>query len=132
MMIHHTGYLVKRIEEAVKSFEKLGYKVELPITSDNTRDIYICFMTLGEYRIELIQPTGQQSPIFGLMKRHKNSPYHICYETTEFDKTVEKLIDDGFSMFNPPAPAPAIGDRRVAFFVGSEIGMFEILEGERI
>lgn len=128
MKIHHIGYLVKRIDSAIGEFEKLGYRLHAPIVLDETRGAYICFMNNCGYCIELISPVNKQSPIYGLMDKHKNSPYHICYEAEDFEAAIHKLCNEGFMIFQSPSPAPAIGGNRVAFLVNADIGMIEVLE----
>ena len=130
MRIHHIGYLVKRIDDAVTEFEKLGYEIETPVLLDEIRGAFICFMQNGGYRIELISPEGEQSPIYGLLKKSKNSPYHLCYETVDFNNEVSKLEQGCLTMFLPPSPAPMLSNRRVAFLMSAEIGMIEILEAQ--
>ena len=36
-------------------------------------------------RDELVSPAAEDSVVSGLMKKYKNSPYHICYQTRDFD-----------------------------------------------
>lgn len=133
MQIHHVGYLVKSIRNAVKEFEHLGFLTETDeegrhIVYDGYRQIYIAFMINGPYRIELVEPAGQDSPIYGLLKKYKNSPYHICYVAQDFDQEIKNLEESGWILFQPPSKAPAIQNRRVAFLMNTGIGMIEVVE----
>ena len=43
LKIHHIGYLVKKMEQAKKTFESLGYQVEQDTVYDHIRKVDICF-----------------------------------------------------------------------------------------
>ncbi len=128
LKIHHIGYLVKKIEEAKKEFECLGYTASSGIIHDSYRNIHICFMEKDGYRIELVSPSNEQSVIAGLLKKYKNSPYHICYETPCFDADFALLSSKKFTAIDAPAPAPALQERRVVFLMNPFLGMIELLE----
>lgn len=129
MKVHHVGYLVKRMDQAVHEFEQLGFVEEHKLVYDSIRKINIVFMKSGDYRIELVCP-DKESPIYGLMKRYKNSPYHICYECDDLQLQIQPLTETGCLVIQEPCIAPAINNRRVAFLMNSEIGMIELVEKE--
>lgn len=64
------------------------------------------------------------------MKKYKNSPYHICYETAGLEASIAALTADGFIVIDTPTPAPALGGRRVVFLTSASAGMIELLETE--
>ena len=128
MKIHHIGYLVKNVEKAAKAAEVLGFTPCADAVYDVDRRIYILFMENGGYRIELVQP-DQDSEIYPLMKRYKNSPYHICYdiEDEEMDAAIERLSEQKFTLFKAPCRAVALeGD--AAFLMSLDIGMVELVK----
>ena len=130
MRINHIGYLVRDFNKAVKKFKALGYQESSGITHDTVRLVDICFMRMGQYVIELVSPYDHRSPASGLMKKYKNMPYHICYETDHFKEELKRLESNGFARIDEPCPAPAFEGRRVCFLMGAGAGIREILEGE--
>ncbi|MBQ8945631.1 MAG: VOC family protein [Lachnospiraceae bacterium] len=128
LKIHHIGYLVKKIEKAQSQFLTLGYQVVSKICRDEYRKVDILFMEKDGYRIELVSPYSEDSVVYGLMSRYKNSPYHICYETDDLETTAAELCSDGFTAIDEATPAPAIKGRRVQFLMGRYSGMIELLE----
>lgn len=126
--VHHIGYLVKKIEKAKQAFLALGYRIEQDTVLDDLRNVKICFLIKDGYRIELISPVSTDSVVSGLMKKYKNSPYHICYETVDLDASAAELTADGFLAIDTPTPAPALGGRRVVFLTSASAGMIELLE----
>lgn len=127
LKIHHIGYLVKKIDAAIRSFEALGYRVEQETVYDDIRKVDICFMTKGGYRIELVAPVSKDSVVYGLLKRYKNSPYHICYETEALEEDFQALTTGGFIAIDEPTPAPALQNRSVVFLTSPAMGMIELL-----
>lgn len=127
LQIHHIGYLVKKIEKAKQTFESLGYHVEQDTVYDDIRKVDICFLNKDGYRVELVSPVSPDSVVAGLVKRYKNCPYHICYETGDYETACARLLAEGFLAIDTPTPAPALGGRQVRFFTSPLIGMIELL-----
>lgn len=127
LKVHHIGYLVKKINTAVKEFEHLGYTIRQDIVYDDYRKINICFMEKDGYVVELVSPTDPDSIVAGLLKKYKNSPYHICYESSDFENDLYTLTKEGFTAIDMPAPAPALNDRHVVFLMNTFLGMIELL-----
>lgn len=130
MEIHHIGYLIKQMDPAIDEFTGLGYEVESEPVLDDVRKAHIAFVVMGDYRVELICPTSKESPIYPLLTRYRNAPYHICYYTDELESDIERLSDEGYVLIDEPEIAPAIapGGKRVAFMMSNKIGMLELLE----
>lgn len=128
MKIHHIGYLVKKIEKAAKSFEALGYVREGETVRDEYRGVDILFLEKDGYRVELVSPYTDSSVVAGLIKTYKNAPYHICYEADHFEKELAWLEANGYIRMDEPVAAPAIGGRKVTFFMNPALGMIELLE----
>lgn len=127
LKVHHIGYLVKKAEAAIRSFEALGYQLTQDIVYDDIRKVNICFMQKDGYRIELVSPAAEDSVVSGLLKKYKNSPYHICYETADFDNDYQALLSNGFISIDAPTPAPALQGREVVFLTSASMGMIELL-----
>ena len=131
MKIHHIGYYVKNIDEAIEIFQKLGYKISSECFFDETRKIFIQFLENhqgGGYRIELIAES-EGCELFGKkFKKFGSTPYHICYECEEMERTLEELQKENFILIREPQPASAINNRRVAFRESDAVGQIELLE----
>lgn len=128
LKIHHIGYLVKKINEAMAAFKLLGYTIQKDIIYDDYRKINICFMEKDGYLVELVSPASPDSVISGLLKKYKNSPYHLCYETKDFESDFAMLTQEGYTAIDTPTPAPALNHKRVVFLMNPNLGMIELLE----
>ncbi len=127
LKIHHIGYLVKKIEKAKQAFESLGYLAKQDIVYDDIRKVHICFLAKDGCLIELVSPASGDSVAAGLMKKYKNSPYHICYEAEDPETAYRELTAGGFTAIDAPTPAPALGGRKVVFLMSPVIGMMELI-----
>ena len=68
--------------------------------------------------------------MYPLLKRYKNSPYHMCFETEDLDAALKDLEAKGFRMFIDRQTAPCLDGRDVIFLMHPDIGMVEILESK--
>lgn len=131
MKVHHVGFLTKNLERSRADFLLLGYSVEKPSAYDHIRKVNIEFLTNGGYRVELIEPCGKDSPLYPLLKRYKNTPYHLCYESADFENDINALSNDGgggYHIIDLPETAPCLENRRVCFLAGSGSGIVEIVD----
>ena len=128
MKIHHIGYLVKDIEKSIEVFASLGYICESEIVFDQNRGIDIVFMINGDYRIELVSPATDTSVVADTLKKIGNSPYHICYYTSDIQAAAAELKKQKFILIDAPAAAPAINGKNVAFLFNKQIGIIELVE----
>ncbi|MBD5169829.1 MAG: lactoylglutathione lyase [Oscillibacter sp.] len=126
--VHHIGYLVKHLEKSRDSFLSLDFQVTGDAVYDEYRDVDILFMEKDGYTVELVSPRSDASVVARLIKTYKNAPYHICYETDDLTAELARLENSGFTRIDDPAPAPALGGRRVCFLMSARIGMIELLE----
>lgn len=78
MRIHHIGYAVSDMKRSIEKFEILGYQRYTQVIRDTARNIQICFMENGPYRVELVSVLdgrGLPSPVDGWLKNNGSSPY---------------------------------------------------------
>ena len=127
MRVDHIGYAVKKIDKAKKSMEALGYIFE-PTVEDTERNIYIAFGKLDGYRVELVAPMGEGSPVDMHLSKIGPTPYHICYKSDDIEGDIEKLKASRYKVSIPPAPAVAFGGKRVVFLYNLSVGLIEIVE----
>lgn len=127
MRIDHIGYAVKNIDKARKSMEALGYAFE-PTVEDKDRNIFIAFGELDGYRVELVAPMGEGSPVDMYLSKIGPTPYHICYRSSDIEADIAELQKNRFKVSVPLAPAIAFGNKRVVFMFSLSVGLIEIVE----
>lgn len=129
--IHHIGYLAKNLQKSMDSFQNLGYRAVSGITHDALRKVDICFLQKDGYRIELVSPYAEDSVVSGLMKTHKNMPYHIAYCSEDLEGDMAQLRQLGFLPMGEPMAAPAFGMGKVVFLFSNRSGMIELVPPEK-
>ena len=127
MKIDHIGYAVKNIEKAKKSMEVLGYTFDETV-EDRDRNIYIAFGEMNGYRVELVAPISDGSPVDMHLSKIGPTTYHICYKSTDIEADIERLQTNRFKVSIPLAPAIAFGNKRVVFMYSLSVGLIEIVE----
>ena len=86
--VHHTGIAVKDIEaESMVYQNTLGFEKETNILLEPPQKVYVQFLILNSYRVELLQPVDDTSPITNFMKRG-GIINHLCYESNDIEKTI--------------------------------------------
>jgi methylmalonyl-CoA/ethylmalonyl-CoA epimerase len=129
MRLHHVAYLTKNIDrKADELCRLLGVSRSSEPVVDPGQGVRIVFLDLGTTQLELIEPAGAESPV---AKRVLKSPglFHLCFEVDDLDETLRQLeASEEATIIKPPQPAPAIGNRRVAFVVTTGNDLIEFVE----
>ena len=128
MKIHHIGYLVKDISQAVTQFEQIGFVTVGEIVRDGIRKVDIVFIKNGDYTIELISPYERASVVASLMPKYKNTAYHFCYETASIFREIDRLEKEGYKVIDKPEIAPAIENYYTVFLTHPKLGLIELVE----
>lgn len=130
MKIHHIGYLVEDIDSTTNQFKYLGFEKVGNKTTDDIRRIYVQFLDNNGVIVELVQPIDENSQVFNLMKRYKNSPYHLCYSVDNIETACDILCRNGdYMLITAPQEAPAIsGTPDVVFLMNANAGIIELVE----
>ncbi len=129
MRIDHIGYAVKDIEKAQKAMGVLGYEFE-PVIRDEARNIFISFgkMSGGGYKVELVAPISEKSPVDGYLQKIGAAPYHICYQSDDIEADIQRLQKAKYRVSVPLTPAAAFGGKRVVFLYSLSAGLVELVE----
>ena len=104
MNIHHIGYAVSCIEDALEKLTALGFIQESQVYDDKNRNVRILFMSNKVYKIELVAPhdIAKPSPVVGILSKKLAGPNYICYEVDSLKDSVEKFRTEGVLLLNLP------------------------------
>jgi len=114
--ISHVGIVVKSIEESSKFYTNgLGWKAE-GIEEVLDQKVKVCFFTIGESRIELVEPTDQNSGVYKFLEErgYKDTVHHIAYEVDDIEKELENLKAKGIKLIDEKPRKGAHG-MKIAF-----------------
>lgn len=95
MKINHLGIATKGIEEALKFWENaLGLE---NVHSETVEDqkVRVAMLPIGETRIELLEPTSEDSPISKFLEKRGGGIHHIAVEVEDIEAALLKLKSEG-------------------------------------
>lgn len=134
MKVHHIGVAVADIRKSIEGYRELGWKWDGLIIDDSKRGVRLAFINRSDTKelVELVSPLSEDNPVSNRLKSMRNvaTPYHICYQVRDIDKTIEILRARKYILTEEASPAIAFNNRRVAFLLRSDLGLIELLEEE--
>jgi len=106
MKINHLGIATKEIAGALKFWEDaLGLEnVHTEVVED--QKVRVAMLPLGESRIELLEPTSDDSPISKFLEKRGSGIHHIAVEVTDIEASLAKLKEKGMRLIDE---TPRIG-----------------------
>ena len=131
MKLSHIGILVKDIDEGIKHHKALfGFKMLSAVTEDPTQKVRVVLMGQSEedpVKIELIAPTGDDSPVSDLLKK-RQSLYHLCFDVDDIETAKDEARKNGAIVISPPVEAPLFNDRKICFLFTRDHYIIELVE----
>jgi len=99
--ILHVGIAVESLDEAIKSYEKLGLTLEgtEEIPGEKVR---VAFFPVGEARIELLEATSPESSIAKFIEKRGAGLHHLCLQTDDLQERMKSLKEEGFKFVGEP------------------------------
>ena len=106
MKINHLGIATKGIEEALGFWgDALGLEhIHTEVVED--QKVRVAMLPLGESRIELLEPTSDDSPISKFLEKRGGGIHHIAVEVDDIEAAIEKLKNKGMRLIDE---SPRIG-----------------------
>ncbi|HEY0591032.1 MAG TPA: methylmalonyl-CoA epimerase [Thermoanaerobaculia bacterium] len=110
--LDHIGIAVRSLE-AAKIYEDLGLAVD-HVETVATQGVRTAFLPVGDSRLELLEPTGPDSPVAKFIEKRGEGIHHICFRVANIEAELEKLKAKGYRLVDE-APVPGAHGCRVAF-----------------
>jgi methylmalonyl-CoA/ethylmalonyl-CoA epimerase len=111
--IDHVGIAVRNLEEAIKVWEGLGLKVD-EIEEVPDQKVRTAIIHVGESRIELLEPTAEDSPIAKFIAKRGEGIHHIALGVDNIEEHLGKLKEAGYRLIDEE-PRIGAGGARIAF-----------------
>ena len=106
MKINHLGIATKDINEALKFWESsLGLENVHTETVEDQK-VRVAMLPIGESRIELLEPTCEDSPISKFLEKRGGGIHHLAVEVDNIEEALKKLKSDGMRLIDE---TPRIG-----------------------
>ena len=95
MKIDHLGIATKGIEEALKFWENALGLVNVHTETVEEQKVRVAMLPIGESRIELLEPTSDDSPISKFLEKRGGGIHHIAIEVEDIVASLAKLKSEG-------------------------------------
>ncbi len=110
--IDHLGIAVKSLQQAKKFYQQLGMQV-MPEEVVEAEKVRLAMVPLGESRIELLEPTSEESPIAKFMAKRGEGLHHVSLRVDDINATVKNLKQQGVRLISEEVKIGAGGHRYV-------------------
>ena len=112
--IHHLGVAVEDLDEAVDTYRRLfGAEVEGRDTLES-QGVEAAAVRLGESRVELLAPLGEDTPVGRFLARRGPGMHHVAYAVDDLPRGLADLAGQGVHVIDD-VPRPGLFGMQVAF-----------------
>jgi methylmalonyl-CoA/ethylmalonyl-CoA epimerase len=110
--LDHIGIAVRSLE-AAKIYEAMGLTID-HVETVTTQSVKTAFLSVGDSNLELLEPTGPESPIAKFIEKRGEGIHHLCFKVDGIEEHLARLQAQGFRLINE-TPVPGAHGCRVAF-----------------
>jgi LAO/AO transport system kinase len=119
--LDHLGIAVPGLEDALRIWrDALGLR---PTRTETVEEQGVRTMLLpaGECAVELLEPTGPETPVGRFLERRGPGLHHVCLSVPDLDAALERLRALGLRLVDP-RPRRGAGGSRIAFLHPASTG----------
>jgi methylmalonyl-CoA/ethylmalonyl-CoA epimerase len=114
MKIDHLGIATNSLDEALKFWrDALGLEVKHIETVEDQK-VRVAMLPVGEPRIELLEPTSEDSPIAKFLQKRGGGLHHIAVRVDDIRDTLLRLKSEGTRLIDEE-PRVGAGGCLIAF-----------------
>ena len=127
--IDHIGIAVESIENSLRYYKDLLGLEYLGSEEVAEQKVRIAFLKIGESKIELVEPTSDDSPIAKFLEKRGTGVHHIAIRVDNIEEALARHLEAGARLIDEK---PRIGAHniRIAFIhpKSSDGVLFELCE----
>jgi len=110
--IDHLGIAVKSLTAAKSFYEKLGLSIS-PEEEVAHEQVRLVMVPVGESRLELLEPTSENSTIARFIAKRGEGLHHVCLKVPDLPASVARLKEDGVRLVSNEIKSGAGGHQYV-------------------
>ena len=128
--IDHVGIAVNSLTASVPAFAAMLGENPAGRETVPSEAVEVVFFGHGSGRVELLEPSGPDSPIARFLERRGAGLHHLCFRVPDLPEALRRLAESDVLPI-PPGIRPGAGDRPVAFLHPRDCGgvLVELVEG---
>jgi methylmalonyl-CoA/ethylmalonyl-CoA epimerase len=112
--INHVGIAVKSLDESLPFYrDSLGMALA-GVEEVAEQKVRVAMLQVGESKIELLEPTADDSPVAKFLEKNGPGIHHLAYEVENIESAIAALLASGSRMIDETPRAGAHGTR-IAF-----------------
>ncbi|PID95738.1 MAG: methylmalonyl-CoA epimerase [Bacteroidetes bacterium] len=107
--IEHIGIAVKSLEESIPYYEKILGLTCYAVEEVKDQKVKTAFFKVGQTKLELLEPTADDSPIAKFIEKKGPGIHHIAYAMEDVDKALSEAEENGVRMIDKTSRPGAEG-----------------------
>jgi len=112
--INHIGIAVNSLEASIPLYrDAMGMHFE-GCEEVAEQKVKVAFLVIGQSRIELLEPTGEDSPVARFLEKNGEGVHHIAYEVEDLEAALLKMKEKGLRLIDE-TPRKGAHNARIAF-----------------
>lgn len=121
--INHIGIAVQSLEASIPFYrDNLGMAFA-GIEEVAEQKVRVAMLSVGESKIELLEPTSAESPVAKFIEKNGTGIHHIAYEVADIEAAIAKLLAEGARMVDEKPRNGAHGTRIAFIHPKSSLGV---------
>jgi methylmalonyl-CoA/ethylmalonyl-CoA epimerase len=102
--LHHIGIAVRTLDEGARTWNEDG----IGLAEEGREDVAprrtrVAMFPIGESRVELLEPMGDDSPVGRFLASKGPGIHHICFEVDDIEAECARLREQGLRLlFDEP------------------------------
>ena len=130
--LDHVAILVADLDAAIALYRDVYGLTLHEVEEVPTEKVRVAIFGHGAGRIELVSPSGPDSPMAKAIEKRGEGLHHVCLEVPDIEKAMASLRARGAPLLDEK-PRPGAGGARVAFVhpKGSRGVLVELRQGPR-
>jgi methylmalonyl-CoA/ethylmalonyl-CoA epimerase len=118
--LHHIGIAVNTLDDGAKTWTNIGLEEEgrEDVVPAKTK---VSMFPIGETRIELLEPMGDDTPVAKFLSKRGPGIHHICFEVDDVEAESARLQATGVRLLYAE-PQPGAHGSRVQFLHPKDTG----------
>ncbi len=99
-LLNHVGIAVKSLESSIPFYRDVLGMVFEGTEEVAEQKVRVAFLVVGESRIELLEPTSEDSPVAKFLEKNGEGVHHLAYQVEDIEDTLEKLKATGVRLID--------------------------------
>ncbi|WHY84552.1 methylmalonyl-CoA epimerase [Neobacillus novalis] len=112
--VDHIGIAVKSLEQTLPFYTNVLKLTLLAIEEVDTQKVKVAFLQAGQTKLELLEPTSEESPIAKFIEKRGEGIHHVALGVESIEERIIEMNEKGIRMIDEQ-PRLGAGGAHIAF-----------------